>query len=754
MSIGSLDDASAQPPKAPPVKPQPPKTAPAKAQQAKPQPKPGQRPIAKAPLPHPPHAGEGAKKPAPKGRGRHDLPLPRLPGSAAGKPDEQARQTVTGRYPEHSTAAPHESSELRSMRDLDAMLFPPVKAPSSAPWALSLKLPEEGPKVDASGLPSPAPAEAAPSEAEGKDLGWLTALEKPDIPVRFEPSVVRYLTYYKDNPRGRKLVQTWVKRAGRYREAIVKLLHQYNLPEDLLWLALVESAFDPTIHSGAGAAGLWQFVPATGRIYGLTINRRVDERLDPERSTHAAIKHLQDLHARFGTWELAFAAYNMGYGGLLASIRKYNTNDYWELRRLEAAIPYETALYVPKIVSIAIAARNCKVFGCEGIDVDPVEPFGDTAVDKVAVAPGVSVEDVATAAGVKPEAIAALNPQLIGTRLPPLEQSSLPRDAWTVYVPRGKGAVAAQTLPHDAPPHQLATYRVRWGEPAEHVAARFATSTQILERLNDLEPHESPRAGMTIFVPAGATPKSDGEAAAAVAGGNGTGPHGKPLLVVPDHSFAYGDRRRVFYQAVFGDTLEDVAESCGVTGAEVRRWNHLDPSAALQDGMTLQLYIPNDAAPKDVLLLEEAQVEPVSVESSNFFSYFVGQIGRERIEITAKKGDSWRSIAGRYGLSVSMIERINQKSRHSRLEPGDKVVVYARRGNGPLPADAPAGGAPNDGVDAVDETVAADETAKADENKPDENTESSPDKLVAPQLVAPQAVQPASAAAERAQKLP
>jgi membrane-bound lytic murein transglycosylase D len=727
FSLGAVDHARAKPPSLPkkdikaqqsppvsagkpPIKAAPPAAIKPAALPTKPQTKAPVLP--KAPAKAPQQLKPNGKKPLPaiaKTPARGRLPAPRLPGSEPGKPDEQARLSLTGRYPEHSTATPQESAELRSMRDLDKLLFPPAQATS--PFPLKLEVAKEGSRVDASGLPPASkPANASGDESASQDLSWLTTLEKSDLPVRFEPALVRYLTYYKDNPRGRKLVAGWVKRSGRYRDSVIKLLRQYKLPEDLLWLALIESAFDATIHSHAGAAGLWQFMPATGRIYGLTVNRRVDERLDPERATHAALKHLQDLHTRFGTWELAFAAYNWGYGGVLASIRKYNTNDYWELRRLEAGMPYETALYVPKILAIAIAARNCKVFGCDGVELDPPEPFGDTAVDKVAVAPGVTLQDVADAVHGKTESIAALNPHLIGSRLPPLEQSSITRASWTVYVPRGKGSIAQAALPHDSPPHTLATYRVRWGEPTEHIAARFGTSVANIERLNDLEQHESPRAGTTIFVPAG-NPKSDSDAARLVAGPNGTAPSGKPIVVVPNETLTFPGRRRVFYRAVFGDTLEDVAQSCGATSSELRRWNHLDSRAALQDGMTLQLFLPDGAQPSNVLFLEEPQVEPVSVESPAFFSYFVGQTGRERIEISARRGDTWRSIAGRYGLSVGMLERINKKSRKSALAAGDKVIVYARPSSLGKPAAAPAIAEP---------AVAAADTDADDDDKTNE----------------------------------
>lgn len=592
------------------------------------------------------------------------------------------RRAVAGRRVDASDADPRESAELIRIRELDQLLFPPNKGGAQSPWPNELSR-SDGPRIDASGLPGqPVPA-PAPEPANPTDLAWIASLEKPDFPVRLDPAVVRYLTYYRDNPRGRSLLAGWVKRSGRYGAAIRKVLRERGMPEDLLWLALVESGFDPTIHSYAGAAGLWQFVPSTGRVYGLTVTRRVDERLDPERSTHAAVRHLEDLHTRFGTWELAFAAYNMGYGGVLSAIRKYNTNDYWELRRLEAGLPYETALYVPKIVSIAIATRNCKVFGCEGIELDDPEPFGDIAVDALSVAPGVALADVSDAIGVRLEILEALNPHVLGTRLPPLDPSATQRHGWTVYVPKGKSQLARHLVPKEAPPRHLATYRVRWGEPTEHVAARFGTTAGVIERLNDLDPGESVRAGVVLFVPAGAKPRSDVEVAAEIAGAHGLGKAGRPLVVTPRQTFFYPERRRVFYQPIHGETLEDVADACGVPAGDVRRWNQLDSRAALHEGMTLQLFLPKNAHPQDVLLVEERHLDPIAVESKPFHEHFIGQLGRERLEVVTQTGDTWTALANRHGLSVGMLERINHRSHKSKLEPGEKVVVYARKAAAP-----------------------------------------------------------------------
>jgi membrane-bound lytic murein transglycosylase D len=648
-----------------------------------------------------------------------EKPASRIAGSDAGKPDERARRGVTGRRPDASEADPRESPELSRMRELDHLLFPLNKGGIGSPWPAALEGSQGMPKVDASGLPTTAGAagEAGEAGASRAELAWVTTLEKPDFPVRIDASVVRYLSYYKDNPRGRSMLAGWIKKSGRYGAAIRKVLRDRGLPQDLVWLALVESGFDPTIHSHAGAAGLWQFVPSTARIYGLTVTRRVDERLDPERATAAAVRHLEDLHTRFGSWELAFAAYNMGYGGLLTAIRKFNTNDYWELRRFEAGLPYETALYVPKIASIAIAARNCKVFGCDTVELDDPEPFGDSGVEALIVAPGVTLNEVAETVGVRIEHLEALNPHLLGSRLPPIDHTLDGRRGWTVYVPHGKSTLARNLAPKAVPPHHLATYTVRWGEPTEHVAARFGTTAGHLEQLNELEPGESARAGTVLFVPGKLRPRTDLEAAAEVAGTHGIGKSRKPLFVVPNHDFHHPDRRRVFYQPVLGDTLDDVAEACGVSASEVRRWNHLDGRAALQEGMTLQLFVPKDTRPRNVLLIEAHQVEVIPIASKGFFDHFVGSMGRERLEVVAQPGDTWSTLASRHGMSVGMLERVNQRSRKSKLEPGEKVVVYAKRQPLPLPSPPENRGTPLDDEDLADE-VPQDASAERDAKDP------------------------------------
>ncbi|WP_437601464.1 transglycosylase SLT domain-containing protein [Sorangium sp. So ce590] len=597
--------------------------------------------------------------------------IPRKAGEP-GVPDAAARRVIAGTAtPAGASVA--ESPELRTMRDIDLALFPGATPSAGPAWPVdgTLLLGAGEPRLEASGLPpSGLPVAPAMSE-ETRDISWLRQLDLPEIPVRWDGRVVRYLEYYKDDPRGRSAVVTWIKRSGRYGAAIRRVLREQGLPEDLLWLSLVESGFDPTIHSPAGAAGLWQFMPEGARIYGLTVDRWVDERLDPERSTLAAARYLSDLRRRFGGWELAFAAYNMGYGGLLASIRKYNTNDFWELSRLEAGMPLETALYVPKILAIAIVARNLKVFGCDDVELDPAVTF-----DKISLGSGISLQSVAAAAGAGAPEIEALNPQLVAKRTPPLPVDAKEQARWEVRVPAGAGARAAKSMPRllEREP-KLERYLVRWGESLDDIATFRGTTRWTLQTLNGLRPGEPVRPGALLFVPAAA---GVGVAAAEhlLANGAPLSSEAKPVVVVPAQRFSYEGRRRVFYRVVAGDALRELAAVMSVTPDEICRWNTLAPGASLHEGMTLQLFVPRSHRYDGVFLLDEAGARVLEVGSEEFFAHFEALKGRKRIEIAVREGDTFSKLASRYGLSVGSLERINQRSRRSPLMPGDRLVVY------------------------------------------------------------------------------
>ncbi len=201
-----------------------------------------------------------------------------------------------------------ESPELRALRLMEEELF------GGQPLA-RVAVPEgvvrvsDAPPAATSDVRAAAPT---PPARASRDLSFLQGLTLPDIPVRWDDRVVRYLEFFRDDPRGRRFIAAWLRRVDRYGPMIEAVLREQGLPRDLIFVAMVESGFDPYARSSAGAVGMWQFVRGTGEELGLTVNHWVDLRLDPRASTGAAGRYLSMLHERFGTWELAFAAYNMG----------------------------------------------------------------------------------------------------------------------------------------------------------------------------------------------------------------------------------------------------------------------------------------------------------------------------------------------------------------------------------------------------------------------------------------------------------
>jgi len=560
-----------------------------------------------------------------------------------------------------------ESPELRTLRLAEERLFREPGEPTEGSAADVLS---SGPRPPA---PTPGRPETAPEPGERiveghPDQAWLAGLTLPDLPVRWDERVVDYLVYFRDDPRGQRLIQAWLSRLATHGPAIRDVLRAHGLPDDLVYVAMVESGFDPTARSGAGAVGLWQFVSRTGRAYGLRQDRFLDERMDPLASTRAAAEHLGDLHRRLGRWELALAAYNMGYGALLRSIRKYNTNDYWLLSHLENGLPFETALYVAKVVACAIAGHNPGVFG---VDLDELDGAADAApIAEVQVPGGTPLGLVARAARVDRDAVGELNPAYLRGRTPPDD------GPWRVRLPAASLDAFARRWPRIARSRPaMRPYVVRLGEDLRSIARRFHTHARRLREHNGLE--EDPAPGETILVPAVEPREAPADA--------GDGPI---LVAVPGDAAPGGDLARRFYQVRRGDTLSEIAHFCGVGVGDLVRWNALDPHAVLQTGMVIQVFVPEEARLDGIVLLSEDQVRTLALGSDEFFTVREAQDGRRRIEYRVRPGDTLTSIGRRFGLRPEDLARINQRSTDDLLQLGETLVIYAPGGSDAGDADA------------------------------------------------------------------
>jgi membrane-bound lytic murein transglycosylase D len=575
------------------------------------------------------------------------------------------------------------------------LLAAPSRAESSDTFALRVP---GGVLVRATGLPDAAGAgfAFAPATDAEPEPSWVRGLAAPDLSARWDARVLRYLQFYRSDPRGRSLVQRWFRKSGRYAGVIQRALREQGLTEDLIWVALVESGFDPTIRSAAGALGLWQLMPEGARAFGLTVDRTIDERLDPERSTEAAARYLAELHRRFGTWELALAAYNMGDGGLVTALRKYNTNDYWQLSSFESGVPFETAVYVPKIIAMAIVAHNLDAFGIDASQLDPEVVF-----DSVPVASNVQLRSIATAARLEAHAIEELNPQLRKGRTP-----AAPGGPWMVRVPAGKGPAVREALakiagarPQDKP-RDVADKSL----PAPEALPLGTNTTFELGAIMVSDDVRDDDVGWPSGVFAGAavapiveTPSGLSEAKSAPRGDlarASDAPDERPVVVAGGKKMSVPGRRRVFYRVNPGDTVGGIANRLGVSDGELCRSSSIDPGARLQEGMVLQAFVPEAQDVSRIACLQEKDVHLLEVGSEEFFDFFEALRGRRRTTIIVEPGETWEKIARRLHLTVGQLERINQKSHAEKLVPKQTLIVYVPVGK-PVTHETKAASAPS-----------------------------------------------------------
>jgi membrane-bound lytic murein transglycosylase D len=282
------------------------------------------------------------------------------------------------------------------------------------------------------------------------------------------------------------------RRSGRYRDMIVKSFRDAGLPEDLSWLPLIESGFKVRALSRARALGLWQFIPSTGYKFGLKRTDWVDERLDPEKATAAAIAYLKELHEIFGDWATVLAAYNCGEGSVLRAIRGQKIDyldNFWDLY---GRLPRETARYYPRYLATLAIIKDPAKYGFE-----LGETYGPVPYEVVQLERPVQLARLAEKVGVDDDDLAALNPELRHQATPP--------GAYALKVPPGKTEVvlaSIDSLPKYSPPKPAyVVHRVRRGETLSSIASHYRTSVGRIMETNNLRSGRMIRAGQRLRIP-------------------------------------------------------------------------------------------------------------------------------------------------------------------------------------------------------------------------------------------------------------
>jgi membrane-bound lytic murein transglycosylase D len=366
-----------------------------------------------------------------------------------------------------------------------------------------------------------------------------------DLPLTVNDQVLSFLNFFQ-TPRGRAIVETGLRRAGRYREMISRVLQEEGLPQDLIYLAQAESAFQPLALSRAGARGIWQFVAWRGNEYGLRHTWWVDERQDPEKATRAAARHLRDLYTMYGDWYLAMAAYNCGPGNVQKGIERTGYADFWELYKRNV-LPRETKNYVPIIVALTLIAKDAAHYG---IQVDPEPPV---PTDVVKPGRAIDLRLVAETIDVDVETLRSLNPSLL--------RLATPDDpSFELHLPAGSAERFSAEIA-DIPADKWVSWRrhrVEAGETLTSIGKKYRVTPIAIAAANNLERGAALGAGEKLIIPA-------------------------------TQSQAEIKRRLVSYRVRRGDTLLGIADRYSVSPDDVRKWNRLK-SNHVNRGMVLRIY--------------------------------------------------------------------------------------------------------------------------------------------------------------------
>ena len=405
--------------------------------------------------------------------------------------------------------------------------------------------------------------------ADGEDAFDLKLPEEDlpdsDIPLTFNSKVEHFTRYFQGS--GRSSFARWLSRSERYIPMMKTVLKKEGLPEDLVYLAMIESGFSPHAYSVASAVGPWQFMSATGKRYALRIDPWIDERRDPLKSTVAAALYLKELYGLFNKdWYLAAAGYNAGENKILRAINMYNSRDFWELSKGQY-LARETKDYVPKLLAAAIIAKEPSKYGFADVAYLPPIEF-----DVVKIPSRTDLEVVAKACGVSTQTIKELNPELRRLSTPP----DYPR--YELKVPKGMSALFLEAYAK-VPENERYSERVRHvqykakkKDTLASIARRFNTTPQTLAELNSLGKKTRSLRGRVLTVPVQVAAAEAEQAKA-------------PKTEVKEEPKAQHVVK--YYTVKKGDTLFSLAKRFNVTAKILSAWNNMKTKVALRPGKRL-----------------------------------------------------------------------------------------------------------------------------------------------------------------------
>jgi peptidoglycan lytic transglycosylase D len=481
------------------------------------------------------------------------------------------------------------------------------------------------------------------------DMGLRTRAEaeltevSTDLPLTVNDTVLSLLKYFQ-TPRGTAIVEAGLRRAGRYRDMIERVLTEEGLPKDLIHLAQAESAFQPQALSRAGARGLWQFMAYRGTEYGLERTWWLDERQDPELATRAAARHLRDLYAIFGDWYLVMAAYNSGPGAVQRAIERTGYADFWELYKRNA-LPKETRNYVPIILALTLIAKDPQRYGIQ------VEPDAPLRTDSVRPGHPIDLRLVAETVDTDLDTLRMLNPQLLRLVTPP----SLD---FVLQLPEGTAEHFTAEIAMIPPDKWVSwrQHRVADGDTLSEIAKQYRVTTTAIADANGLDPKAVLPLGQKLIIPASQP---------------------QPAL-----------GKLVRYTVRRGDTLASIGDEFGVTVAELRRWNGLRArTTRVNRGVRLRIYPGGLGAPPTTSVTAAARkpatpVKPAANRAAvkppaagTQVASAEGGGSSSPVVHRVRPGETLWSIARTYQTTIETLRGANPFLLRRGLQAGDSLKV-------------------------------------------------------------------------------
>lgn len=489
-----------------------------------------------------------------------------------------------------------------------------------------------------------------------KDLN----LKKTQVPLIQNEQVNRHLVYY--TLRRPEVMETWRERAEVYKPMMTRIFKEEGVPEELVYLAFIESGLNPTARSWASAVGMWQFISATGRVYGLEINWWVDERRDPEKATRAAARHLGDLYNIWGDWHLAMANYNISPRGLKRAIsRAGGVKDYW------AAYPYlprETRGYVPGFIATTMINMNPEEFGFQSSY--GMQPYSYDIVEVDGLMP---LDELAKAMDITTEELKEYNPELLRWATPP-------GNRYMLKVPSGKKQIlvaAYDAIPKGQANQSITMHTVRSGESIGLIARKYGTTVSGIyasnEKLSDVI---YPGQVLAVPIPLGSTAALSANRPSNQKNGVTT------TRSTPTKASAPANSSKMSYEVKTGDTIGHIAEWYDVRAWDIRTWNGIGNT--IRVGQKLTVYVPESlkshySQVDDLTFREKQNLETRQRRGENIYLASATTSGQDgALNYVVRKNDTLSEIAESFGVSTSQIRQLNNL-RGSQIFVGQNLRI-------------------------------------------------------------------------------